>query len=100
MHLDCVLALDPALGGESEHGIAHILPFLVVVQCFDLSLALVLCKCLKLLKGIEYIRFGTNGQNKAKSRVVINECDPISISREYGVGHLMHIRMHEFQRVS
>ena len=42
-------------------------------QCFDLLLALVLCKCLKLLKGIEYIRFGTNGQNKAKSGIVSHQ---------------------------
>ena len=72
-HLDSVLALNPALGHEFEPGIAHILPSLVVMQYFDLLLALVLCKCLKLLKGVEYIRFGTNGQNKAKSGIVSHQ---------------------------
>ena len=53
--LDGVLVPNTALGGELEHDIAHILLSLVIVQCFDLSLALVLCKCLKLLKSIKYI---------------------------------------------
>ena len=89
-----VLVLDTTLGGELEHDIAHILPSLIIAQCFDLLLALVLCKCLKLLKSVEYVWFGTNGQNEVISQIVINESDPIAISRECRVGHLMDIRMH------
>ena len=48
-HLDSVLALNIILGGEFEHGLAHVLPSLVVSQCFDLLLTLVLnaLNCLK-----------------------------------------------------
>ena len=52
---DCVLALDPTLGSEFEYGLAHILPSLVILQSFDASFGLILCKCLELLECIENI---------------------------------------------
>ena len=61
---DSVLALNTTLSHELEHGVAHILSSLVIVQCFDLPLILVLCKCLKLFKSVKYVQFGMNGQNE------------------------------------
>jgi hypothetical protein len=68
------LALYTALVGECEHGIAHVLPSLVISQRFDPPFRLVLCKRLKLLKSVENVRFGPNGEHKAISRVIIDEC--------------------------
>ena len=51
-HSNSVLALDTTLFGECEHGIVHILPSLVISQCFDLPFGLVLCKRFELLEGI------------------------------------------------
>ena len=95
---DNVLVLNTTLSCELEHDIADILPSLIITQYFDLLLRLVLCKCLKLLKSIENIWFGTNGQNEVISQIVVNECDPIVIAKECRVGHLMDIGVHEFQR--
>ena len=55
LHLDCVLALDPVLGGEFEHGLANVLPSLVTSQSFDASFGLILCKCLELLECLKNI---------------------------------------------
>jgi len=60
-----VLALDTTLVGECEHGIAHILPSFVILQCFDLPFVLVLCKHFKLLESIENFRFGLNWDHEA-----------------------------------
>jgi len=54
-HSNSVLALDTTLVDGCEHGIAHILPSLVISQGFDLPLGLVLCKHFKLLKSVENI---------------------------------------------
>jgi hypothetical protein len=70
---DSVLALYTALVGECEHGIAHVLPSLVISQRFDPPFRLVLCKRLKLLKSVENVRFGPNGEHKAISRVIVDE---------------------------
>jgi hypothetical protein len=53
--LNSVLVLYAALVGECEHGIAHVLPSLVISQCFDPPCHLVLCKRFKLFKSVENI---------------------------------------------
>jgi len=92
-----VLALDTTLVGEGEHGIAHILPSLVISQCFDPPFSLVLCKCFKLLKSIEKVRFGLNWEHKAVPGIIIDECHPVAISREWGMGNSMDVRVDKFQ---
>ena len=54
-HSDSVLALNTTLDGEFEHGLAHVLPSLVISQSFHVSFGLILCKCPKLLECIENI---------------------------------------------
>ena len=55
LRLDSVLSLNTTLGGEFKHGLAHVLPSLVVSQGFDVSFGLILCKCLELLECIKNI---------------------------------------------
>ena len=50
-----MVALNIILGGEFEHGLAHVLPFLIISQDFDLLFGLILHKCLELLEYIKNI---------------------------------------------
>ena len=52
---DSVLLLDITLGGEFEYDLAHVLSSLVILQDFDASFSLILCKCLELLECIKNI---------------------------------------------
>ena len=95
---DSMLVQDTALGGEIDEGIAHILPSLVIAQDLDFSLTLVLSKDLECLEGLKCLGFGLKWNNKAKSRVVVDESDPISIPRHGEVPYIVDITMDEFQR--
>ena len=99
MRSDSVLLLNTILGGEFEHGLAHVLPSLVILQSFDASFGLILCTCLELLECIENVRFGMNWDHKLISRVVVNKSDPILIPREYLIGNLVHVRVDELKGV-
>ena len=94
---DSVLALNATLGGEIEHGIAHVFASLVISQHLQFVLSLVLSICLELLESIENIRLGSNGQDKAISGIVIDEYDPIATASECSVWYLMHICVHKLQ---
>jgi hypothetical protein len=78
-----VLVLYAALVGECEHGIAHVLPSLSSRSVLILLV----------------IWFSANALNYLKVsktsiyRVIVDECDPIAISRECGIGNSMNIRM-------
>ena len=95
---DSMLAKNAALGGEIDEGIAHILPSLVIAQDLDLSLALVLSKGLERLKGLKSLGLGLQRDNKAKSRVVVDESDPVSIPGHGDVAYIVDIAVDEFQR--
>ena len=69
------------------------------LQGFDVLFSLILCKCLELLEYIKNVQFGMNWNHKVISWVVINECNPISISKEYLIGNLVHIRVDKLKRV-
>ena len=82
---------------NSSIALLYILPSLIVPQCLDLALRLVLCKRLKLLESGDNVRFCTNRQHKAISRVVVDECDPIPEPREGAIGNFVNIRVDQFQ---
>ena len=96
--LDSMLVQDTTLGGEINEAIAHIFPSFVITQDLDLSLILVLSKGLECLKGLKCLGFGLQRDNKAKSRVVIDESDPVSVARHGEVAYIVHITMDKFQR--
>jgi len=95
---DSMLAKNATLGGKIDEGIAHILPSLVIAQDLDLSLALVLSKGLERLKGLKCLGLGLQRDNKAKSRVVVDESDPVSIPGHGDVAYIVVIAVDEFQR--
>ena len=93
-----MLAQNATLDGEIEEGIAHILPSLVIAQDLDFSLALVLSKGLEHLEGLKCLGLGLQRHNKVKSRVVVDESDPVLTARHGDVAYIMDIAMNEFQR--
>ena len=88
---DSVLVLNATLGGEIEHGIAHVFTSLVISQHLQFVLSLVLSIHLELLESVENIRIGLNGQDKAISGIVVDECDPIVTASECSVRVCMHL---------
>ena len=81
-----------------DEGIAHILSSLVIMQDLDLSLALFLSKGLERLKGLKCLRFSLERNDKAKSRKVVDEGDPVSKTRHGDVAYIVDIVVDEFQR--
>jgi len=95
---DIMLVKNATFGGEIDEGIAHILPSLVITQDLDFLLALVLSKGPEHLNGLKCLGLGLQEDNKAKSRIVVDESDPVSKARHGEVAYIMDITMNKFQR--
>ena len=87
-----VLSLDALLFTELVPFLGHVLTTLVISECLDCAVQLVLHKSLEPLECTKCITLGPQWQDSPKAAVIINKCDPVLVpfSRLSGQG-TMHI---------
>lgn len=80
--------------------IGHVFPTLVIPECLEWNTKLLLSIGLELLECIKCLVLGLEQIHSPESRVVINEGDPVAISRVCANRkRTMEIRMHQFKQL-
>lgn len=93
----CVLTSYSSTSKELRELIGHILPTLVISQCQYLRIHQVLHKSLEPLECYKGLTLVLQLKDHAEAAVIINEGDPVLVTRSVLDRHFMEVRVNELE---